>query len=106
MATTGLKPPTNLVAVASSSLTAAPTITTSTLPSATVGQPYSATLQATGGLAPYTWSLNDGALPTGLTLSTSGLISGTPTVAGSFKFDVLVTEAIKQVGSLSLNMVH
>lgn len=105
MATT-LRPPTNLRALPSSSLISAPSITTNVLPTATVGQPYSATLQASGGLAPYTWSLNDGLLPTGLSLSPSGLISGTPVSTGSFKFDVLVTDAIKQTASLNLSMVH
>ena len=58
----------------------APTITTSTVPGATKGSAYSTTLVASGGTNPYTWRLANGsALPAGLTLSTSGVISGTPT---------------------------
>jgi hypothetical protein len=63
------------------------TITTgSELPQATAGIPYVATLIATGGSAPYTWSLAAGALPTGLTLGAGGVITGTPSTAGSFQF--------------------
>jgi hypothetical protein len=60
----------------------------------TVGTPYAAQLSATGGSAPYTWSLSSGALPGGLTLSPStGLISGTPTTQGAFGFSVIATDA-------------
>jgi hypothetical protein len=48
---------------------------------------------ATGGKAPYTWSLSGGALPGGMTLSTAGAVGGTPTLAGSFTFTALVTDA-------------
>jgi hypothetical protein len=55
-------------------------ITTASLPSGIIGQPYSVRLLSTGGVAPITWGLSRVAdpLPTGLTLSPSGLISGTP----------------------------
>ncbi|MGA7313783.1 MAG: RHS repeat-associated core domain-containing protein [Silvibacterium sp.] len=57
-------------------------ITTSSLPNGTVSQGYTATLNATGGTPPYTWSLT-GTLPAGLSLSaSSGAITGTPTTAG------------------------
>lgn len=60
------------------------TITTSSLPSGQVSASYSATLAATGGTTPYTWSLVSGTLPAGLSLnSSSGMISGTPTVTVS-----------------------
>lgn len=56
------------------------TITTASLPSGQVGVAYSATLIATGGTTPYTWSLASGTLPTGLNLkSSAGVITGTPT---------------------------
>lgn len=58
-------------------------ISTSSLPTGTVGSPYSATLTASGGTAPYRWSLSAGTLPAGLSLSTSGNITGTPTVPAS-----------------------
>jgi hypothetical protein len=67
------------------------TITTaSPLPSGTVAVAYSQALAATGGLAPYTWSLASGALPTGWTLSSAGLISGTTTLAGVYNFTAKV----------------
>ncbi|MGB9512457.1 MAG: putative Ig domain-containing protein [Candidatus Acidiferrum sp.] len=57
-------------------------ISSSPLPTGEVGIRYSAQLTATGGTPPYTWSVRSGSLPTGLSLNSStGLISGTPTVA-------------------------
>jgi Putative Ig domain len=53
-------------------------ITTTTIPDGVVGKPYSATLTATGGTAPYTWSTPN-PLPQGLIVNSSGQISGTPT---------------------------
>jgi hypothetical protein len=64
-------------------------ITTTSLPSAAYNTPYSGTISATGGAPPYTFSLDEASspLPAGLTLTThnnQGLISGTPTTAGTF----------------------
>ena len=54
-------------------------VTTSALPNAQVGSAYSATLTASGGKSPYTWTLTQGPLPAGLSLTpSSGVISGTP----------------------------
>jgi uncharacterized protein (TIGR03437 family) len=53
------------------------------LPSGTVNVAYTQTLSATGGSPPYTWSVTGGALPTGLSLATSGVLTGTPTAAGT-----------------------
>jgi hypothetical protein len=61
------------------------------MPVGTVGQPYSKTFGGAGGCGPalpYQYSVISGALPPGLSLSSSGTISGTPTVAGSFSFYV------------------
>jgi len=68
-------------------------ITTAQLPGGAVAGTYSATLSATGGSTPYTWSLLSGALPNGLTLNASGSLSGTPSLAGSFPFTVQVKDA-------------
>ena len=62
------------------------------LPQGTVGVAYSQTITASGGTAPYTFSITAGSLPTGL-LFTNGLISGTPTAAGTFTFTVTATDA-------------
>jgi hypothetical protein len=68
-------------------------IVPSTLPSVTVGSGYSQTLQAVGGTGSYTWSVTSGAVPSGLTLSPSGILSGTPAVSGSATFTATVTDA-------------
>lgn len=69
-------------------------ITTTTLPDGTVGVAYSQTLEATGGTAPYTWAVFSGSLPDGLTLSTAGVLSGTPTTVEVETFTVRVTDDV------------
>jgi len=70
------------------------TIVTGSLPDGQVGVAYSATLQASLGTPPYTWSISAGSLPAGLTLNGStGDISGAPTTAGTSTFTVMVTDA-------------
>ena len=69
-----------------------PVITTTSLPAATVGVPYSTTLQASGGIPPYVWSVASGALPAGLVLSPDGVISGTPTTVGPSTFTIRVDD--------------
>src|SRR5437879_1633887 len=56
----------------------------SPLTSATVGVAYSATFTGSGGTAPYNFDITSGTLPAGLTLLTSGALSGTPTAGGFF----------------------
>ncbi|MBN2104130.1 putative Ig domain-containing protein [bacterium] len=72
------------------------TITTTSLPDATQGVPYSQTIHAMGGATPYSWSVSSGSLPSGLSLNTSsGLLSGTPTTIDcSHNFTIKVTDAI------------
>src|SRR5579862_9805051 len=60
---------------------------------AIVGEPYSLPLQASGGTAPYSWSISAGTLPPGLKLNHSGRISGVPTSTGSYHFTVAVSDA-------------
>ncbi len=64
-----------------------------TLRSPTYGSPYSQALTATGGTAPYSFSLVSGLLPPGLMLSPGGLISGTPTNTGTWTFTVKATDS-------------
>jgi uncharacterized protein YjbI with pentapeptide repeats len=69
-------------------------ITTTTLPNGLVGQPYTATLTATGGTLPLAWTISVGSLPLGLSLNPlTGVISGTPTAVGAVSFTVRVTDA-------------
>ena len=63
------------------------------LPGGIVGQAYSQPFSATGGTSPYTWSIQSGALPPGLTISSGGVLSGTPTTVGSSTFTVRVADA-------------
>jgi hypothetical protein len=85
-----------------------PVITTpSLLPGATCHVAYGKTLIATGGTTPYTWSLASGStLPTGMTLSTAGVLGGTPSVMGEFTFTIQVSDKNLVVGvsTFSLNI--
>jgi hypothetical protein len=65
------------------------TITTTSLPSGTVGTSYNAVLEATGGSGPIAWTLDSGSLSSyGLNLLSSGTIFGTPTTSGTASFTV------------------
>ena len=78
--------------------------TQSPLPAGTVGGPYSQALSATGGTPPYSWSVS-GSLPAGLTLSSGGTISGTPTAAGSSDFTVRVTDSLAQTATKPFSLI-
>lgn len=58
------------------------------LSNATYQTGYSAGLEASGGVPPYSWTLESGSLPAGISLDTSGMISGTPTQVGTYRFVV------------------
>lgn len=64
------------------------TINPPTLPNGVAGAAYNQTVTATGGTATYFFALAAGALPPGLSLSTAGALSGTPTQAGSYNFTI------------------
>lgn len=69
-------------------------ITNDVLPDGSTGTAYSEQLLATGGTSPYTFAIDAGStLPDGLTLTSDGTISGTPTTAGDYSFDVVLTDA-------------
>jgi VCBS repeat-containing protein len=86
-------------------------ITTSSLAAGNVGVTYSQTLGASGGTSPYTWTLSSGSLPAGLSLNSStGVISGTPTGAGTTSATYLVTDSASVTAnktiSITINTVN
>jgi len=81
-----------------------PSIITAVLKTARQNKAYSATLDASGGVAPYQWSLASGALPAGLTLSAGGTISGTPTVSGTFTFGVGLSDSWSPIETASATL--
>src|ERR1035441_10696409 len=98
-----------LMAPSGASAKASPlVVVTTSLPSGQVGTVYSATLAATGGTSPYSWSLTSGTLPAGLTLNAAtGAISGTPTAAANataLTFTVTDSSIPVQSKSVSLTL--
>ena len=84
----------------------APSVVTASLPSANAGVAYSATLNATGGFSPYSWSVSSGSLPGGLSLDPStGSITGRPVSEGTFKFTVEVSGANSSTTTQDLSIV-
>lgn len=81
------------------------TVTTPTLPGATVGNYYSTQLIASGGSGAYTWAVSSGSLPAGLTLTVAGLIYGTPTAAGTSSFTVQIDDGAGHMISYSFSIV-
>lgn len=75
-------------------------------PAGEVGVAYSVQLAATNGTSPFTWAVSAGALPPGLNLSSAGgLLSGTPTAAGSYPFTVQIVDASGQTASKAVTLV-
>src|SRR5262249_34232703 len=72
---------------------ATPVISPAALPAATVDGSYSQAITANSGNPTYTFSISAGSLPPGLSLDSGGLLSGTPTTAGTYPFTVEVTDA-------------
>ena len=81
------------------------TIATTALPDGNVGTAYSAQLAATGGLPPYTWAIESGVLPDGLRLDLDeGVITGTPTTAGTGTVTIRATDADSPSSSDSVEL--
>ena len=81
-----------------------PQILTTNIPNGVVGVAYpSTTMSATGGTTPYTWS-GTGMAP-GLSISTAGVITGTPTTAGSYTENITVTDAHSVMATKPFNVV-
>lgn len=77
-----------------------------TLNPASAGVPFSQGLTASGGTAPYAWSVSTGALPAGLTLDGNlGTIEGTVNAAGSTTFTITATDSTAATGSQALTLV-
>ncbi|HEV2637129.1 MAG TPA: putative Ig domain-containing protein [Actinocrinis sp.] len=97
----------NQSATQATSLTVSPGVsTTFSAPAvANVGAAYTDTLTATGGTTPYTWSLNAGTLPAGITLTSAGVLAGTPTTAGSYPFSVNVIDHNNGIATASITLV-
>ena len=78
----------------------------SSVPSGVVGVAYTGFIFANGGTEPYTFSLESGSLPDGLTLSSGGVVSGTPKAPGRSSFSVVVKDANRRVRLRGLQHHH
>lgn len=74
------------------------------LPLGAVGTFYSQSLSAVGGIPPYSWSLVSGALPSGLSPSSSGQISGNPTSVGTLGFTMKVVDAVSSSATQTFSL--
>jgi len=92
------------VTVQAKALPAKLVIGTDSLPPATTGTVYAADLSALGGLSPYSWRLASGTLPAGLTFSSSGVLTGTPSRPGSFAFVASVSDSSNQQATQSYSL--
>ncbi len=79
-------------------------ISTSSLPAATAGSAYSSTLSASGGVPPYSWSVLSGSLPAGLSLSSGGVISGTPSGSTTASFSVQAADSLGSADTQALTL--
>src|SRR5712672_889958 len=79
-------------------------VSTAQLPGGFVTGSYKSTLAASGGSTPYSWNVLSGTLPNGLTLTSGGVIAGTPSLAGSFTFTAQVKDASALTASRSFSI--
>jgi hypothetical protein len=70
-----------------------------------LGQPFILDLEADGGVAPYGWNTQNGALPDGLALSEEGVVEGATTVAGSFRVTIEVTDSDGKTASKKFSFI-
>ena len=86
----------------------APTIAIApaTLPGATVSVAYSQLVAASGGIAPYSYALSAGVLPVGLSLNSTGTLSGTPTAGGTFNFTITATDSSTGTGPFTSSRAY
>ncbi len=75
------------------------TLSPAGLPVGTGALSYTVTITASGGWGPYSFAVTSGSLPTGLTLTSGGVLSGAPTALGTFAFTVTATDATGCVGT-------
>jgi plastocyanin len=81
------------------------TITPATVTAGVQGSDYETTLTASGGAAPYTFTLSSGALPSGVQLDDSGEVHGTPTATGHFSFGVTATDSAHCTGTQAFSLL-
>ncbi len=81
------------------------TVNPGSLPAGIIGTSYSQVISATGGTAPYVYTITSGVLPTSLSLNTgTGAITGTPTIAGRYIFTVTATDTLGCTGDHGYNI--
>jgi large repetitive protein len=80
-------------------------ILTTSLGDGQVGSPFAAQVQAQGGVPPHSFRVASGALPPGVTMNSSGALSGTPSVSGTYTLSVEVTDSATGVASKSYTIV-
>ncbi len=77
----------------------------STLPGGTHAVAYSQSVTCAGQIGAVTFSLGAGTLPAGVTLTTGGLLAGTPTTPGTYRFTILSTDETQQTGAQAYTLV-
>ena len=81
------------------------TISPATISNAQLGVAFNQSLSQTGALGTATYTLSSGTLPTGLSFSSTGILSGTPTVTGTYNFNVTVSDASACAGTQSFSII-
>jgi hypothetical protein len=98
-------PPQSATAVLTLTVNNSLTIVTTTIPQATATLLYRVAFAANAGTAPYTWRISLGSLPTGLTLTSSGVLTGTPVSADALDLTIQVTDSQHQIASATYRLI-